>query len=87
MSGAGKTTLLRWVRPILETPTSGSITLDGTDLASLSGTRLIETRRKMGVVFQGYNLLMQRTVHQNIAFPRGARHAAKHHRPARWATS
>ena len=54
MSGAGKSTLLRCLST-LETPTSGSITLDGTDLASLSGTRLIETRRKMGVVFQGYN--------------------------------
>ena len=76
MSGAGKSTLLRCLST-LETPTSGSITLDGTDLASLSGTRLIETRRKMGVVFQGYNLLMQRTVHQNIAFPLTLGHAAK----------
>ncbi|NBI80249.1 ATP-binding cassette domain-containing protein [Anaerotruncus colihominis] len=76
MSGAGKSTLLRCLST-LETPTSGSITLDGTDLASLSGARLIETRRKMGVVFQGYNLLMQRTVHQNIAFPLTLGHAAK----------
>lgn len=68
MSGAGKSTLLRCLST-LEQPTSGSITLDGIDYASLSGKALIETRRKMGVVFQGYNLLMQRTVQQNVAFP------------------
>ena len=39
------------------------------NLSSLAGRQLIETRRKMGVVFQGYNLLMQRTVAQNVAFP------------------
>lgn len=68
MSGAGKSTLLRCLST-LEKPTSGKITLDGIDLAALSGRQLIDTRRKMGVVFQGYNLLMQRTVRQNVAFP------------------
>ena len=61
MSGAGKSTLLRCLST-LEKPTSGAITLDGVDLATLTGKQLIDTRRKMGVVFQGYNLLMQRTV-------------------------
>lgn len=68
MSGAGKSTLLRCLST-LEKPTSGAITLDGVDLATLTGKQLIDTRRKMGVVFQGYNLLMQRTVRQNVAFP------------------
>ncbi|MGI5966797.1 MULTISPECIES: methionine ABC transporter ATP-binding protein [Anaerotruncus] len=68
MSGAGKSTLLRCLST-LETPTSGTVELDGVNLSSLAGRQLIETRRKMGVVFQGYNLLMQRTVAQNVAFP------------------
>ncbi|MEM1484631.1 ATP-binding cassette domain-containing protein [Oscillospiraceae bacterium PP1C4] len=68
MSGAGKSTLLRCLST-LDQPTSGNITLDGVDLSTLSGNALIQTRRKMGVVFQGYNLLMQRTVRQNVAFP------------------
>lgn len=68
MSGAGKSTLLRCLST-LEKPTSGSILLDGTDIATLNGSGLISARRKMGVVFQGYNLLMQKTVRQNIAFP------------------
>ena len=57
MSGAGKSTLLRCLST-LEKPTSGAITLDGVDLATLTGKQLIDTRRKMGVVFQGYNCLL-----------------------------
>jgi len=68
MSGAGKSTLLRCLT-LLERPTSGEILLGGQDLASLSGAALRNARRKMGVVFQGYNLLMQKTVAENIAFP------------------
>lgn len=68
MSGAGKSTLLRCLCT-LEQPTSGRVLLDGTDLSRLSGKALLETRRRMGVVFQGYNLLMQRNVRQNITFP------------------
>lgn len=68
MSGAGKSTLLRCLT-LLERPTSGQVLLDGQDLASLSGARLRAARRKMGVVFQGYNLLMQKTVAENVAFP------------------
>lgn len=68
MSGAGKSTLLRCLCT-LEKPTSGKVLLNGTDLAALNGKALMETRRRMGVVFQGYNLLMQRTVRQNVAFP------------------
>lgn len=68
MSGAGKSTLLRCLCT-LEQPTSGRVLLDGTDLSTLTGKALLDTRRRMGVVFQGYNLLMQRTVRQNITFP------------------
>ncbi|MEG0178852.1 MAG: ATP-binding cassette domain-containing protein [Oscillospiraceae bacterium] len=68
MSGAGKSTLLRCLS-MLEVPTSGRILLDGTDTTALKGAKLIQARRKMGVVFQGYNLLMQKTVSENVAFP------------------
>ena len=68
LSGAGKSTLLRCIA-LLETPTSGSISMDGQDLSSLRGRQLTEHRRQIGVIFQGYNLLMQRTVAGNIAFP------------------
>lgn len=68
MSGAGKSTLLRCLC-LLEKPTDGQILLDGQDLAHLSGSQLRTARRQMGVVFQGYNLLMQKTVADNIAFP------------------
>ncbi|GKI15878.1 hypothetical protein CE91St44_23630 [Oscillospiraceae bacterium] len=68
MSGAGKSTLLRCLC-LLEQPSGGQILLDGQDLAHLSGAALRTARRKMGVVFQGYNLLMQKTVAENVAFP------------------
>ncbi len=68
MSGAGKSTLLRCLS-MLEKPTSGQIVLDGSDLAAMNGAQLRAERRKMGVVFQGYNLLMQKTVAENAAFP------------------
>ena len=68
MSGAGKSTLLRCLS-LLEQPSSGEILLGGADLAAMSGTELRKARRKMGVVFQGYHLLMQKTVLENVAFP------------------
>ena len=68
MSGAGKSTLLRCLC-LLEQPTGGDILLDGENLVRMNGARLRAARRRMGVVFQGYNLLMQKTVFDNVAFP------------------
>lgn len=68
MSGAGKSTLLRCLA-MLEEPTSGEIELDGKALSRLNSQEKRAAHRQMGVVFQGYNLLMQRNVSQNIAFP------------------
>ena len=68
MSGAGKSTLLRCIA-LLETPSEGSIQVNGSDISTLRGKELIEHRKQIGVIFQGYNLLMQRTVQANVAFP------------------
>lgn len=68
MSGAGKSTLLRCIS-LLETPTTGTISVDGQELSQLRGRDLRDLRKQVGVIFQGYNLLMQRTVTDNIAFP------------------
>ena len=68
MSGAGKSTLLRCIG-LLETPTQGSVMVDGKDTSRLRGRELIEHRKTVGIIFQGYNLLMQRTVADNVSFP------------------
>lgn len=68
MSGAGKSTLLRCLSA-LEKPTEGEIIIDGISTTNLKSAKLTQLRRDMGVVFQGYNLLMQKTVFENIAFP------------------
>ncbi|MEG0900193.1 MAG: methionine ABC transporter ATP-binding protein [Oscillospiraceae bacterium] len=68
MSGAGKSTLLRCLS-MLEKPTEGEIIIDGTKTAKLKNSQMQKIRKEMGVVFQGYNLLMQRNVFDNIAFP------------------
>lgn len=68
MSGAGKSTLLRCIS-MLEQPTSGRIEIDGQDIFQLKGAQLLKFKKSLGVVFQGYHLLMQRTIRGNIAFP------------------
>lgn len=68
MSGAGKSTLLRCLT-MLEKPTQGDIYVDGKALSTLKGTAKRSMHREMGVVFQGYNLLMQKNVTSNIIFP------------------
>lgn len=67
-SGAGKSTLVRCIN-LLERPTSGSVVLDGVDLMTLDARGLREVRKKIGMIFQHFNLLRSRTVYQNIAFP------------------
>lgn len=67
-SGAGKSTLIRCIN-LLERPTAGGVFVDGVELTSLSGKRLQEERRKIGMIFQHFNLLSSATVSANIAFP------------------
>lgn len=64
-SGAGKSTMLRCINRLVE-PTSGSITLNGTELVNLKGADLRRARRKIGMVFQGFNLLDRLTVMENV---------------------
>lgn len=68
LSGAGKTTILRMLAG-LEKPTNGQVLIEGKDLYQLKGQALRKFRQNLGVVFQGYNLLMQQNVFDNIAFP------------------
>lgn len=68
MSGAGKSTLVRCIN-MLERPTSGQVVIDGVDIGSLSAKELREARRNITMIFQGFNLLMQRTCLSNICFP------------------
>lgn len=68
LSGAGKSTLVRCIN-FLEKPTEGTVTVDGQDLGKLSKKELLEARRNMGMIFQQFNLLQQRTALQNICFP------------------
>lgn len=64
-SGAGKSTLLRCVNRLVE-PTSGSIRLNGMELTTLRGDSLRRARRRIGMVFQGFNLLERLTVMENV---------------------
>lgn len=68
MSGAGKSTLVRCIY-MLERPTEGQILIDGVDMGSLSSKQLRDARRNITMIFQGFNLLMQRNCLKNICFP------------------
>ena len=68
MSGAGKSTLVRCIN-MLERPTEGQILIDGFDMGSLSSKQLRNARRNITMIFQGFNLLMQRNCLKNICFP------------------
>jgi len=68
MSGAGKSTLVRCIN-MLERPTEGNILLDGRDLGSLNKKELREVRHRVTMIFQGFNLLMQRTCLKNVILP------------------
>src|SRR5690625_140960 len=67
-SGAGKSTLIRCVN-LLERPTSGKVTINGVDLLGLSPKDLRAQRKKIGIIFQHYNLLNAKTIFQNVAMP------------------
>ncbi len=67
-SGAGKSTLLRMVNQ-LEKPDTGTVTVAGRELSRLSKAELRKMRRKIGMVFQQFNLLESKTVFQNVAIP------------------
>lgn len=68
MSGAGKSTLVRCIN-MLERPTSGAVLIDGKDMGALSEKDLRKSRRDITMIFQGFNLLMQRNCLKNVCFP------------------
>ena len=68
LSGAGKSTLVRCIN-YLEKPTSGQVIIDGRELGALTKKELLKLRQNIGMIFQGFNLLEQRTVLKNICFP------------------
>ena len=68
MSGAGKSTLVRCIN-MLEKPSEGQVLMDGVDLARLSQEELRKKRREITMIFQGFNLLMQRSCLKNVCFP------------------
>ncbi|KPL54668.1 hypothetical protein ABB55_22590 [Prosthecomicrobium hirschii] len=67
-SGAGKSTLIRTING-LETPTGGSVVVDGVEITRLAARPLREARRGIGMIFQHFNLLSSRTAYQNVALP------------------
>ncbi len=68
LSGAGKSTLVRCMN-LLERPTSGKVTVNGQELTALRERDLRKARRGMSMIFQSFNLLMQRTALENVCFP------------------
>ena len=67
-SGAGKSTLVRCIN-LLERPTSGKVLVDDVELTALDEKKLREVRKKIGMIFQHFNLMRSRTVYRNIDFP------------------
>ena len=67
-SGAGKSTLVRCMN-LLERPTAGTVTVDGREITSLPPRELRAARKKMGMIFQHFNLMPSRTVFGNVAYP------------------
>ncbi|WP_426482244.1 methionine ABC transporter ATP-binding protein [Chryseobacterium sp. R2ACT005] len=75
-SGAGKSTLIRTVN-LLERPDEGQIIINGKDFTQLSSKQLAEERKKIGMIFQHFNLLSSRTVFDNVALPLELDHSSK----------
>ena len=68
MSGAGKSTLVRCIN-LLERPTEGEVVIDGTEMQALTPAQLRQRRQKIAMIFQQFNLLMQRSCLANVCFP------------------
>lgn len=68
LSGAGKSTLVRLIN-LLERPSEGRVIVKGEEISSLGEKELREVRKSIGMIFQGFNLLMQKSVIDNVAFP------------------
>ena len=68
LSGAGKSTLVRCIN-LLERPSAGRVVIDGKDLTALPRNELLQMRRSISMIFQGFNLLEQRSVLRNVTFP------------------
>ena len=79
MSGAGKSTLVRCIN-MLERPTEGSVLIDGRNIGLMNKEELREARRKITMIFQGFNLLQQKNCLDNIAFPLGLNSQRKKYR-------
>ena len=67
-NGAGKSTLVRCLN-FLERPTEGTVYVEGQDLSTLDAKQLRQLRKHVAMIFQNFNLLMQRTVLDNVCFP------------------
>lgn len=67
-SGAGKSTLVRCIN-LLEKPTSGEVIIDNIDITKLKNSELRKARKKIGMIFQQFNLFSSRTVFDNVAYP------------------
>ena len=67
-SGAGKSTLVRCIN-LLERPNTGTVTVDGQEITALGAKELRRTRKKIGMIFQHFNLMPSRTVAENVAYP------------------
>lgn len=68
MSGAGKSTLIRCLNK-LDVPTDGDVLVDGKSILSMNTKELNQKRRKMAMIFQSFNLLMQKTIERNVRYP------------------
>ena len=76
LSGAGKSTLVRCIN-LLERPTSGEVWIDGRDITKLPKKELLKTRQNIGMIFQLFNLLEQRTLLRNVCYPMESAHMDK----------
>ncbi|OTN77544.1 hypothetical protein A5886_002644 [Enterococcus sp. 8G7_MSG3316] len=82
LSGAGKSTLVRTLN-LLQAPSSGQILIDGQDITKARGQALRELRQKIGMIFQHFNLIHNRTIKDNLAFALKAGNYPKDKREAR----